>query len=75
MDESRLQKFGGGKDPVAITAYALAGRPRMQGHAVVSPALITYVARKAAEDSDILKQQRKALEARGLAPAGPKKGN
>ena len=31
------------------------------------PELIEYVAKRAAEDSEILKQQRKALEARGIA--------
>jgi hypothetical protein len=39
------------------------------GGAVIAPELISFVARKAAEDSEILKQQRKALEARGLAAA------
>jgi hypothetical protein len=37
------------------------------GGAVIAPDLISLVARKAAEDSEILKQQRKTLEACGLA--------
>ena len=74
LEERRIQKFGGGRDPGAITAEAFAGRPRMLGHSIVNPELIAYVARKAAEDSEILKQQRKALEARGLSLPGAKKG-
>jgi hypothetical protein len=76
LEEDRLVKFGSGKDPGAITAEAFAGQPRMLGHSVVMPELISHVAKKASEDSEILKQQRKALEARGmLAPGGhrPKK--
>ena len=50
-----------------LTADLLAGRHRLAGGAVISPLLIEHVAERAAENSDILKQQRKALEARGLA--------
>ncbi len=39
----------------------------MAGGAIVCRSLIEYVARKAAENSEILKQQRKAIEFRGLA--------
>ncbi len=54
-------------NPMAVTAELFAGRVRMAGGAIVSPRLIEFVARKAADNSDILKQQRKALEVRGLA--------
>ena len=39
----------------------------MVAGAIVSPALRTYAAKKAGENTEILRQQRKALEARGLA--------
>ena len=55
------------KDPTAVTAEAFAGRPQMAGGAIAMPALLQHVAKKAAESSEILKQQRKALEARGVA--------
>jgi hypothetical protein len=54
-------------NPMAVTAELFAGRVRMAGGAIVSPRLIEFVARQAAANSDILKQQRKALEFRGLA--------
>ena len=60
-----------GKDATSLTSDAFAGRPRMAGGAVVMPELITHVAKRAAEDAEILTQQRKALEAGGLA--APKK--
>ena len=54
-------------NPMAVTAELFAGRVRMAGGAIVSPRLIEFVARKAADNSGILKQQRKVLEVRGLA--------
>ncbi len=39
----------------------------MAGEAVVSPEVMARVAKKDGESSEILKQQRKALEAGGLA--------
>ncbi len=45
----------------------LAENDGMAGGAIVSPHLIAHVAKKAGEDSEILRQQRKALESRGLA--------
>ena len=70
LEDSRFQKSQG-KDGSALTAEAFSGRPRMAGGAIICPALIAHVARKAHEDSELLRQQRKALEARGLA--APKK--
>ena len=43
------------------------GGPRMADGAITCPALIAHVARKAHEDSELPRQQQKALEARGLA--------
>ena len=42
------------------------GRTRMAGGAIVSPDLLRHVAEKAAQENDILKQQRKAAEVRAL---------
>ena len=42
------------------------GRSRMAGGAIVMSSLLKYAAEKASQDSDILKQQRKAAEVRGL---------
>ena len=40
------------------------GRPRMAGGAIVMPASIRHAADGAAQDNEILKQQRKAAEVR-----------
>jgi hypothetical protein len=42
----------------------------MAGGAIVMPELLAYVARRAHEESEIIRQQRKAVESR----AGAKKG-
>ncbi len=39
----------------------------------MSPALLRHAAERAAQDNDVLKQQRKAAELRGLLKHGPKK--
>ncbi len=51
----------------ALTSDVSEGEHRMAVGAVISPTLIEHVAKPAAESSEILKQQRKASEARGLA--------
>jgi len=58
------------EDPGAIIAEAPAGQPRMLGHSVVMPESISHVATKAAEDTEVLKRQRRALEASELAHGG-----
>ena len=68
-------KLGGGQDPSAITAEAFEGKPRRLGGAVISGELISYVVKKAAEDSETLKQLWKALDDRGLTPAAKKTGH
>ncbi len=65
-EEARLLKAIS-SNPMAMTNELFSGRLRMAGGAIVCPSLIEYVARKAAENSEILKQQRKAIEVRGLA--------
>ena len=73
LEEQKLVKHAG-KDAASLNLEAFSGRARMAGGAVISPLLITHVAKKAAEDSEILKQQRKALEARGITPPKPAGG-
>ncbi len=65
-EEQRLVKAAG-SNAAAITNDLFSGGSRMTGGAVVSPLLIEWVAKKASDQSEILRQQRKALEARGLA--------
>ncbi len=64
-EESSVLKCAG-RDAAAITQEAFSGRARMAGEAIISPELLTCVAKKVGESSDILKQQLKGLEARGL---------
>ena len=70
-EEVQLSK-NQGRGGSMLMAEAFAGAPRMTGGAIIMPALVEFVAKKASEDSEIMKQQRKLLEARGLA--APKKG-
>ncbi len=63
IEEKKLEKC---KDLVVSMGEHFAGKPRMAGGAIVSPELLRYAATKAAEDNEILKQQRKAAEVRGL---------
>ena len=65
-DEQKLLKAASSSAAV-LTSELFRGRSRMASGAIISPLLIEYVAKKAGENSEILKQQRKALEARGLA--------
>ena len=65
-DEQKLLKAASHSAAV-LTSELFRGRARMAGGAIISPLLIEYVAKKAGENSEILRQQRKALEARGLA--------
>ncbi len=71
-EEARLLKAIS-SNPMAVTNELFSGRVRMAGGAIVCPSLIEHVARKAAESSETLKQQRKALGARGFA--APKAAN
>lgn len=68
-EQQRLLKAAG-QNITALTSEIFEGKHKMAGGAIVAPALIEHVAKRAAESSVILKQQRKALEARG--PAAPK---
>ena len=65
-DEQKLLKAASSSAAV-LTSELFRGRSRMAGGAIISPLLIEYVAKKSGENSEILKQQRKALEVRGLA--------
>ena len=65
-DEQKLMEAASHSAAV-LTSELFRGRARMAGGALISPLLIEFVAKKAGENSEILKQQRKALEARGLA--------
>lgn len=65
-EEARMVKYAG-RDAAALTQEAFSGKTRMACEAIIAPELLSHVARKAAESSEILKQQRKALEALGLA--------
>jgi len=65
-EEARLSKHAG-RDAASVTADIFAGGARLAGGAIIAPSLLEHVAKKAAESSEILKQQRKALEARGLS--------
>ena len=49
------------------TSELYSGRPRMAGGAIPSPSPTEYVAKRASETSEIVEQQREALEAYGLA--------
>ena len=62
-EEKRLDKS---KDVTSAMAEHFGGKPRMAGGAIVSPALLKHVSEKAAQDYEILKQQRKAAEVRAL---------
>ena len=73
LEEQKMSKALS-KDPSQITASAFAGKTKMAGGALVCPELITYVSKKAMEDSELVRQQRKALEARSSAGAN-RKGN
>ncbi|CAE8641626.1 unnamed protein product, partial [Polarella glacialis] len=63
--ESDVKKKVESKSPFAMNEYFL-GRNRRTGGAIISPALIKWVADKAAQDSSILKEQRKAAEERAI---------
>ena len=63
IEEKRLDKS---RDLASTMAEHFSGRPRMAGGAIVAPTLIKHAAEKAAQDNEILKQQRKAVEARVL---------
>eukprot|EP00973_Karenia_brevis_P052464 7289783-Karenia_brevis.AAC.1 len=62
-EEKRLDKA---RDVTSAMAEHFGGKPRMAGGAIVSPALLKHGSEKAAQDNDILKQQRKAAEVRAL---------
>ena len=64
-EETKLTKS---KDPTSITEQAFYGRPKMAGGAIIDPRLLAHVSKKAQEESELLRQQRKALEARGMTP-------
>ena len=64
MEEKRQAK--GGKDLSSALSQHFAGRPRMAGGAIISPALLKSAAENAAQENEILRQQRKAAEVRGL---------
>jgi hypothetical protein len=70
VEAKRLEKA---TDLTASMAEHFTGKPRMAGGAIVSPALLRHAAERAAQDNDILKQQRKAAETRGLLKNGNKK--
>ena len=59
-------------DGVSLCAVLFAGRPRRAGGAIECLLLISFVSKCALEDSKILKQQRKALEARKPTPPAKK---
>ncbi len=65
-DEQKMIKAAG-QNIASLTSDLFAERHRMSGGAIVSLLLIERTAKRAAESSEILKQQRRALEARGLA--------
>jgi hypothetical protein len=69
LESKRLEKAS---DVTASMAEHFGGRPRMAGGAIISPDLLRHAATRAAQDNEILKQQRKAAEVRGLLK-GPKK--
>eukprot|EP00971_Amphidinium_carterae_P343480 6483247-Amphidinium_carterae.1 len=60
----------GGFDP---TEYFLGRTTRLIGGAILHPDLVKWVSEKAARDSAILKEERKAREERAAAKAGPKR--
>ena len=66
LEDKRLENA---VDGLALCLDHFAGRARMAGGAIVSPKLIDYVASRAHAEGELLKQQRKALEAK----RGPKK--
>ena len=70
LKAKRMEKAS---DLTASTAEHFSGKPRMAGGAIVSPALLKHAAERAAQGNDILKQQRKAAEVRGLLKNGAKK--
>jgi hypothetical protein len=53
-------------DSTAQVREYFSGKARMTGGAIISPALLKAASTQAAQDNDILKQQRKALETRAL---------
>jgi hypothetical protein len=69
LETKRMEKS---TDFSGSMAEHFSGKPRMAGGAIVSPALLKHAATKAAEDNDILKQQRKASDVRGLLKHGKK---
>ena len=71
LEEVRLTKV---KDISGVVGEHFSGRPRMPGGAIISPALLKSVAEKAAQDNELVKQQRKAADARILLKQGKKGG-
>ena len=63
LEEKKLEK---GMDLVSTISEQFAGRTHMAGGAIVSPTLLKHATEKAAQSNEILKQQRKAAEARVL---------
>ena len=73
LEEVRLSKA---KDLTSVVSEHFNGRARMPGGAIIAPALFKHAADRAAQDNEIVKQQRKAADARILlkAPHSNKKG-
>jgi hypothetical protein len=61
LEEQRLAKV---KDVAGVISEHFSGRPRMLGGAIISPALLKSAADRAAQDNELVKQQRKAADAR-----------
>ncbi len=53
-------------------SYYFRSRPRNVGGAIIDPALLEYIAKRASQDSAVLKEQRKAAEEAALARKGGK---
>ena len=69
LDLKRQESDPGGQ---ALTTDFFGGRPKMAGGAIICPSLLTYVSKRVQEESELVKQQRKALEARKGAAGGKK---
>jgi hypothetical protein len=67
-EAEQFNKNGKPTSASAIAERAFSGTYSQVGGAVICPALVEFAAKRAHEESELLRQQRKALEAHTAAP-------
>ena len=58
------KRYKDGDSASLLACEHFSGRARMAGGAIVCPLLLTYVAKKVGEEAELVKQQRKAADAK-----------